>query len=113
MWQGRITKFFQKAGSKGRSKEKTAGGYKEPERLATQAAGGYKEPERLATQEWLRDVSHSLAVVGWGWSSFRRTSEEGRPRVMILCTDQEATSSLAVPCSWNTSTTRPTVRTTT
>ena len=99
MWQGRITKFFQKAGSKGRSKEKTA--------------GGYKEPERLATQEWLRDVSHSLAVVGWGWSSFRRTSEEGRPRVMILCTDQEATSSLAVPCSWNTSTTRPTVRTTT
>ena len=99
MWQGRITKFFQKAGSKGRSQEKTA--------------GGYKEPERLATQEWLRDVSHSLAVVGWGWSSFRRTSEEGRPRVMILCTDQEATSSLAVPCSWNTSTTRPTVRTTT
>ena len=82
MWQGRITKFFQKAGSKGRSKEKTA--------------GGYKEPERLATQEWLRDVSHSLAVVGWGWSSFRRTSEEGRPRVMILCTDQEATQLAAV-----------------
>ncbi|CAE7636385.1 unnamed protein product, partial [Symbiodinium sp. CCMP2592] len=82
MWQGRITKFFKKAGSKGRSAAKTT--------------GGYKEPERLATQEWLRDMSHSLAVVGWGFSSFRRTSEAGRPRVLILCTDQEATQLAAV-----------------
>ncbi|CAE7769924.1 unnamed protein product [Symbiodinium sp. CCMP2592] len=82
MWQGRITKFFQKAGSKGRSAAKTT--------------GGYKEPERLATQEWLRDMSHSLAVVGWGFSSFRRTSEAGRPSVLILCTDQEATQLAAV-----------------
>ncbi|CAE7425915.1 unnamed protein product [Symbiodinium sp. CCMP2592] len=82
MWQGRITKFFKKAGSKGRSAAKTT--------------GGYKEPERLATQEWLRDMSHSLAVVGWGFSSFRRTSEAGRPRVLILCTDQEAIQLAAV-----------------
>ena len=82
MWQGKITKFFQKASSKGRSKDKVS--------------GGYKEPERLATQEWLRDVSHSLAVVGWGWSCFRRTSEDKRPLVMVLCTDQEATQLAAV-----------------
>ncbi|CAE7707438.1 Camkk2 [Symbiodinium sp. CCMP2592] len=82
MWQGRITKSFKKAGSKGRSPPKTT--------------GGYKEPERLATQEWFRDMSHSLAVVGWGFSSFRRTSEAGRPRVLILCTDQEATQLAAV-----------------
>ena len=82
MWQGKITKFFQKASSKGRSKDKVS--------------GGYKEPERLATQEWLRDVSHSLAVVGWGWSCFRRTSEDKRPVVMVLCTDQEATQLAAV-----------------
>ena len=77
MWQGRLTSFFQKVGTKGRSADKLT--------------GGVKEPERQATQEWLRDVSHSLAVVGWSWSCCRRTSEEARPLVLVLCTDQEAT----------------------
>ncbi|CAE7572860.1 MKK5 [Symbiodinium sp. CCMP2592] len=77
MWQGRLTSFFQKVGTKGRSADK--------------ATGGVRQPERQATQEWLRDLSHSLAVVGWSWSCCRRTTDEARPFVLVLCTDQEAT----------------------
>ncbi|OLP48809.1 hypothetical protein AK812_SmicGene48680, partial [Symbiodinium microadriaticum] len=54
---------------------------------------------RLATQSWLRDVSHSLQTIGFGWSCFARRSETaaaGRPLVMVLCTDQEATQLAAV-----------------
>ncbi|CAE7593480.1 cdk-12 [Symbiodinium sp. CCMP2592] len=83
MWQGRITKFFQKAGTKGRS--------------AGKSTGGVREPERQATQEWLRDVSHSLSAVGWSWSSCGPSADSAkRPNVIVLCTDQEATQLAAV-----------------
>ncbi|CAE7453042.1 unnamed protein product [Symbiodinium sp. CCMP2592] len=80
MWAGRITKFFQKAGTKGRSPDSVV--------------GGVKQPERQATQEWLRDMSHSLSSVGLSWSTFAAATAEGeavRQKILILCTDQEAT----------------------
>ena len=87
LWQGRLTSFFRPAGGKGRG------------RAANKETGGTKQPERLATQSWLRDVSHSLQTIGFGWSCFARRSETaaaGRPLVMVLCTDQEATQLAAV-----------------
>ena len=80
MWAGRITKFFQKAGTKGRSPDSVV--------------GGVKQPERQATQEWLRDISHSLSSIGWSWSMFAAATAEGEAvpqKILILCTDQEAT----------------------
>ena len=83
VWQGRITKFFEKAGTKGRS--------------AGKSTGGVREPERQATQDWLRDVSHSLSAVGWSWSALGPSPDNSkRPKVLVLCTDQEATQLAAV-----------------
>jgi hypothetical protein len=74
MWAARITDFF--GSNKGRSKGR--------------AASGVREPERAATQQWLREMSKSLSTVGWGWHSCSPL-EDGRQRVLILCTDQEGT----------------------
>ncbi|CAE7521288.1 Camkk2 [Symbiodinium sp. CCMP2592] len=82
LWQGRLTSFFKAGGGRGRG------------RAANRETGGTKQPERLATQDWLRDVSHSLGAIGWGWSSCGRseTAAAGaRPVAMVFCTDQEAT----------------------
>ena len=88
LWQGRLTSFFNQAGGRGRG------------RSANKETGGTKQPERLATQNWLRDMSHSLESIGWGWSCFARRSETAaaaaRPLAMVLCTDQEATQLSAV-----------------
>ncbi|CAE7630209.1 Camkk2 [Symbiodinium sp. CCMP2592] len=61
LWQGRLTSFFKAGGGRGRG------------RAANRETGGTKQPERLATQDWLRDVSHSLGAIGWGWSSCGRS----------------------------------------
>ncbi|CAE7675775.1 Camkk2 [Symbiodinium necroappetens] len=88
MWAGRITSFFRKVGTKGRSKDSVV--------------GGIKQPERQATQDWMRDISHSLSGIGFSWSTFAATSSESaaaeglRQKILILCTDQEATQLAAV-----------------